>query len=119
MGKLLADVFLCREFSLPHFAWSFAAGAVVAALGLFSLGLLGAGVYCGWQWVLQQLGLAWLPELQGDRAWPGVILVSMALGGVYPLLHGCNLLVRLPTTANVVLALAWTLVSAFAARLVR
>jgi hypothetical protein len=119
MWKVLGEVFACREFSPQHFGWSFVAGAAVALVGLFSMGLLGAGVYCGWQWLLQHLHLDLLPDLQGDRVWPGMILASMALGGVYPLLHGCNLLLRLPTAANVALVIAWTLVSAFAARLVK
>ena len=116
MWTFLLDVMLVRQTSLQHFYGSLAAGAVLAVLGLLTLGIPGAGIYAGWQWLLQGVFHSnLLPELTGDRTWPAVILVSMvALGGVYPVLHGCNLLVRLPAFANVAIAIAWSLFATLA-----
>lgn len=61
--------------------------ASLAFLGFFPLmGLPGGLLYEKWRFVFGRVGLPKLfPELQGDRAWPAAILISIAWPWFLPL----------------------------------
>lgn len=61
--------------------------AALAFLGLFPLmGLPGGLLYEKWRFAFGRVGLPKaFPELQGDRAWPAAILISLAWPWFLPL----------------------------------